>query len=309
MESGFTAFGVAPAVYDPVGHDRLLLWLRNGYQAGLNYMERADRKRYDPKIHLPEARSVMVFAFNYYTEPKNNPLKGYVSIYARGEDYHRVVKDKLDDLAQWISRTNGEFKYKIFVDTSPVSEKSLALKAGIGFLGRNGTIIIPRDKSKAGIPRGSYHFLGVIISDLDLSTDSPIDGTCGRCRKCIDACPTRAIVSDGVIDAGKCVSYHNTQNKGIIPDEIADGMRNMVFGCDICQIVCPYNNSPVITSENRLEPAGDLVETDLEMMSRMSETEFRNSYEYNAMSGISFEMFSRNISIATRNIDKSKNRY
>ena len=298
---GFSAVGFAPAEYDPVGHNNLYQWLNSGYQSGLSYMERSPRKRYDPKIHLPDARSVIVCAHGYYNEPMDNPKNGYVSIYARGEDYHTILSDKLRSLCDNIAEFSGDFKYKIFVDSSPIGEKALAVKAGIGFIGRNGTVIIPK-KKRGESPLGSFHFLGVIITNLEIDPDSPVAGTCGKCRRCIDACPTDAIVADGVVDAGLCISYHTTQNKGDIDDDIAAKTGNMIFGCDICQVVCPYNKKPIVTSEPRFAPKDDMVNVDLRYLSGLSQDEFETKFEKSSIGDIKYDMFKRNISVALNNL-------
>jgi epoxyqueuosine reductase len=305
---GFSAVGIAPADYDPVGHDSLLQWVNSGHHAGMDYMERASRRRYDPGLHVTGARSVIVCALNYYTEPKNDSRKGYVSIYARGENYHRVIKDKLDNLCGRIQKLAGDFRAKTFVDSSPVGEKALAVKAGIGFVGKNGLIIIPKDKKDPGKPPGgNFHFLGGIITDLNLETDSPGTGTCGKCMKCIDACPTNAIVGNGIVDASRCISYHNTQNKEVIPDDIAEKIENMIFGCDICQLVCPYNKKSAITAEQRLMPRRDLIDVELEALKDLSEEEFSVRFKGNSIEDIDYTMFKRNVAIALSNIKKSVN--
>jgi epoxyqueuosine reductase len=302
---GFSAFGIAPAEYDPVGHDRLLQWLDRGYQAGMDYMLRAPRMRYDPAIEMPNPGSVIVCAMNYYSEPKDDPEKGYVSIYARGENYHRVMRDRLETLCEKIKKLSGDFRARIFVDSSPVGEKALAVRAGIGFIGRNGLVIIPRDKKTSGrSPRGSFHFLGGVITDLGLKHDNPASGTCGKCKKCIDACPTDAIVGDGIIDASRCVSYHTTQNKETIPDDVAGKMGNMIFGCDICQTVCPYNSKSVVTDVEEFRSRQDLVDMDLEEFENLSENEFKAHFKGSSIAEIGYAMLKRNVAIARNNIRK-----
>jgi len=301
LQLGFSAVGIAPADYDPIGHNNLVRWLDSGYQAGMRYMERSPRKRYDPKMHLPGARSVIVCAENYYNDPRENERKGYISIYARGEDYHIVLKEKLNLLRDRISRTAGEFKSVICVDSSPIGEKALAVRAGIGFIGKNGTLIVS-EKESGEPPSGSFHFLGVIITDLDLEPDNLVAGSCGECRRCIDACPTEAIVAEGVIDAGRCISYHTTENKGKIEENIAGNTRNMIFGCDICQLVCPYNKKARKTSEARLMARQELVEIDLEKLAGLTEEEFKIRFADSAIGDIKFVMFKRNIAMALKNI-------
>lgn len=303
LNLGFSKIGIAPADYQPVNHDKFLNWLKNGYHAGMDYLERSARKRFDPKIHIPDATSVIVGSQNYYSEPINDPRKGYVSIYARGEDYHAVMNDKMRQLCRRIGSKYGDFKYKTFVDTSPISEKTFAALAGIGFIGRNDTVIIPKDKSDDNSPRGSFHFLGIIITDLDIEPDIPIDGTCGKCRRCIDACPTGAIVGDGIIDAGKCISYHTTQKKGAIPENIAAAMQNMFWGCDICQVVCPYNSKSLVTDEPRFQPKDFLIEFDPQELLKLSEYEFKEKYGDTAIFDQGLDQARYNASIIIGNID------
>jgi epoxyqueuosine reductase len=298
---GFSAVGIAPAGYDPIGHNGLLRWLDAGYQAGMTYMERAARKRYDPEIHLPGAKSVIVCAQNYYSDPGDDRRKPYVSVYARGEDYHAVLKDKLRALAEIIKEKTGEFRHEIFVDSSPVGEKSLAVRAGIGFIGRNGTVIIPKPGPKDS-PLGSFHFIGVIISDLSLEPDAPVVGTCGKCRRCIDACPTNAIVGDGIIDSGLCISYHTTQSREAIPDDIRPKLGNMIFGCDICQTVCPYNKKSVITSEPRLQPSSEIIDIDPDHLRNITEQQFESRFGKSALGALSFEAFKKNAAAVLENI-------
>jgi len=296
---GFSAVGIADALYDPEAHNSLLRWLDSGYQAGMSYMERATRKRYDPKIHLVDARSAIVCAHNYYSDP-GSPSGGYVSIYARGENYHDVIRHKLEALRDTIAENVGKFQSRIFVDSSPIGEKALAVKAGIGFIGRNGTLILP--KPKTGIPPlGSFHFIGILLTDLEIEPDEPVPGTCGKCRRCIDACPTDAIVADGVIDAAKCISYHTTQNKGEVDDEIAAATGNMIFGCDICQVVCPYNKKAVPTDEPRLAARADMINIDLDELAKLTREEFSEKFSSSAIGDIGYEMFKRSMEIAIRN--------
>lgn len=300
---GFSAARVTDVEYDARNHNRFLRWLERGYSAGMNYLQRATRQRFDPRLHLADANSAIVCAINYYSPPQNDPRRGYVSIYARGENYHRVVKRKLESLCERIRALDKNARLKMFVDFSPVSEKSLALKAGIGFLGRNGLIITPRNSQKRSpYAKGSFHFLGVIFTNLKLEPDHPVTGTCGRCRKCLDACPTGAIALDRVIDANKCISYHTTENKGDIPSEIAVQMGNMIYGCDICQLVCPYNSHLPESTEPSFRPQQDLVAPDLLSWAAFSESEYLDKFKTNSLTEIKFTFFHRNVETAVRNL-------
>lgn len=295
LRLGFSKIGIASAEYDPEHHNRFIDWLKNGRQAGMNYLERATRNRFDPRLHIPGAASVIVCAHNYYSGKERHPDSGYVSIYARGEDYHKVIHDKLDDLCGKIMSHRGEFGYRIFVDSSPLSEKTFAVKAGIGFIGKNGLVIIPKYRSNNLTMKGSFYFLGVIITDLDLDPDMPIEGTCGKCRRCIDACPTNAILDDSVIDASRCISYHNTQSRGVIPGQISARMDKMIFGCDICQTVCPYNSNVKETGEPRFFPKEFLLNFDMERFLEIGEKNFRERFENTALYDMGLDGLKKNI--------------
>jgi len=299
---GFTKTGVASADYDPVHHNKFLCWLKNQYQSEMKYLERETRKRFDPRVHLPEASSVIICSHNYYTDPTNDPESGYVSIYARGEDYHIVIKDKLNDLCDRITGKYGKFNSRAFVDTSPFSEKTFAVNAGLGFIGRNSLVIIPKFNLDGSIYKGSFHFLGAIVTDLPLEPDKPAEGTCGKCRRCIDSCPTGAILEDCTIDALKCISYHTTQNRGEIPEDVAAKMDNIIIGCDICQLVCPYNNKPVETSEARFMPKDFLSDFDIEAFLNMTEPQFNRRFQGTSVFEKGFEKIRRHALIALKNI-------
>jgi epoxyqueuosine reductase len=300
---GFSAFGVAPANYEPIGHNHLLRWLDRNYNADMKYMERATRKRFDPKIHFPVAKSVIICALNYYIRPDNDPAKPYTSIYARGENYHHVVKEKLNLLSRKIVELAGERAFKIFVDSSAFAEKTFAVKAGLGFIGRNGLLILAGDDQELDM-RGSFHFLGVIITDLELEPDTPHLHDCGGCRLCIEACPTGAIVSDGAIDAARCISYQTTQNKGDIPKEMALAMKNIIFGCDICQAICPFNRKAIETAENRLRQNPDIMVFGLEDLLKMTEDEFRARFAKSSIGELGYDLFKRNVAIVSENMCK-----
>jgi epoxyqueuosine reductase len=188
------------------------------------------------------------------------------------------------------------------VDTSPVAEKTLAVRAGIGFIGRNSVVITPEYIMDRINYEGSFHYLGIIISDLHLEVDRPVEDNCGACRICIDACPTGAILENSTVDSRKCISYHNTQSKNTIPDIISGKMNNMVFGCDICQLVCPFNHRPVPTSESRLYPREVLTNFDIKKAMTLKDEGFHKRYADTALQDLGYRRFRRNIETVSNNL-------
>lgn len=303
LSLGFSACGFANAAYDPMLHSRFTGWIENRYQADMKYMERSTRQRFDPRIHLPQAQSVIICSLNYYSQPNYDTSKAYISLYARGENYHRVVKDKLDSLSQTVREKAGNVILKSFVDSSPFAEKSWAAKAGLGFIGKNDLLIVFDNKnSKKRKSLGSFHFLGAIISDLKLEPDQMQSETCGKCRKCIEACPTGAICESRLIDANKCIAYHTLENENDIPINIARAMGNNIFGCDICQLVCPYNNNLLTTIEPLFEPDPQLLNIDLDWLANMTDDEFKKRFSKSTIGERSLSLMKRNVSIVMENI-------
>ena len=297
---GFSAFGVASADYDPVGHNRHLRWIDKGYQADMGYLARGSRQRFDPKVILPSAKSAMVCALNYYHKLENDPSKLYISIYTRGENYHAIMMDKLKVLCGKMNELAGNCTYKAYADSSPLSEKSLVLKAGLGFVGKNGLLIISSNNGQ--IPaQGSFYFLGSIITDLELEPDMAINKNCGQCHRCIETCPTGAILGNGTIDANRCISYHTIQNKGVIPEEISSRMGNMIFGCDLCQAVCPFNTNARESDEPRLVSDPLLISPEPEKLLNMTEEMFNKRFEKSSIGETGYRLFMRNLSIAVKN--------
>ena len=235
IELGFDLCGIAP-VRDSVFKEQFREWLELGFAGDMSYMERDPERRLNPRLVMPSVRSIVAVAKNYYTEiPANFPAdNARFARYALNEDYHDVMKKTLQELLRFIEENSDhEVTGKIYVDSGHLLEREIARLAGIGWFGKNTMIINTR--------KGSWFLLGELLLDIDLPPDEPALGGCGTCTRCIDACPTSAIVRPYVVDSRKCISYLTIENREEIPPPLAEKMGNRVFGCDICQEVCPFN--------------------------------------------------------------------
>jgi epoxyqueuosine reductase len=250
IELGFHSVGIVPAV--PLGEERhrLTEWLGRGFHGNMAWMERETDKRSDPRSLFPDARSVVVGTFNYYSpfEHDDTSAAGKISRYAWGDDYHDVLKEKLHNLLFWIRTTDPSLDGKVCVDTAPMMDKAWAVKAGLGWIGKSSNLIT-KDV-------GSWVFIGSLILNAELEYDSlPIEDHCGSCRACIDACPTEAIVEPYMVDARRCISYATIELRDeTLPDEIVPHLSGWLYGCDICQDVCPWNRFQKPTDEDRFGP-------------------------------------------------------
>lgn len=233
QELGVDFVGITAAQADLQAKQRLDEFLQAGFHGEMKYLENSDL-RSDPQKLLPAAKSIIVIAVNYYREKPDTPAdQGRIARYAHGRDYHKVFQKLLKDFAKYINQIAPGTITKACVDSAPLLERSFAQKAGIGFPGRNGLIITEN--------KGSFILLGELLTSLQLNYDQAAQGTCGNCTRCIDACPTSALLGDGKMDARKCISYLTIESKQPIPADLAPKMDNLIYGCDICQEVCPYN--------------------------------------------------------------------
>lgn len=233
-ELGFSFCGIARAEFLEEEAPRLEQWLKDGKHGTMGWMENNFDKRLDPRLLVPDARSVVSLLYNYFpTKQQDDPFAPKISKYAFGEDYHDVIRDKLKELLYRINETVGEVNGRVFVDSAPVMDKAWAAKAGLGWQGKHTNLI-----NKGS---GSFFFIAELIIDLELEPDSPVTDHCGTCTACIDACPTEAIVQPYLLDASKCISYLTIELREAIPEEFKGRMENWAFGCDICQDVCPWN--------------------------------------------------------------------
>jgi epoxyqueuosine reductase len=247
---GFDFCGISKAEFLEEEALRLEKWLKENKHGQMKYMENYFDKRLDPRLMVDGAKSVISLMYNYYPSEKQNTFSPKISKYAYGKDYHEVIKDKLNELLSSLRENIGDVNGRVFVDSAPVLEKTWAAKSGLGWIGKNSNLITKES--------GSFYFLAEMIIDLELEYDSPIKDFCGTCTKCIDACPTDAIVAPYVVDGSKCISYLTIELKENIPSEFKGKMDNWTFGCDVCQDVCPWNsfskahNEPLFTNQSLL---------------------------------------------------------
>ena len=250
---GFIFCGIAKAGFLENEAPRLEKWLKNNMHGEMQYMENHFDKRLDPRLLVDGAKSVISLGLNYYTDDQQaDPSSPKISKYAFGTDYHTVIKDKLKLLLQTIQESIGDVNGRAFVDSAPVLDRAWAKKAGMGWIGKNTNLI----SKKAG----SFFFLAELIIDLELEYDiEPTADHCGTCTRCMDACPTEAIVAPYLVDGSRCISYLTIELKNEIPKEFKDKMDNWMFGCDICQDVCPWNKFSVLHQEPAFNPHPDLL--------------------------------------------------
>ncbi|MFM7587431.1 MAG: tRNA epoxyqueuosine(34) reductase QueG, partial [Bacteroidota bacterium] len=250
---GFHACGISRAEFLEEDAPRLEQWLKSGMQGHMGYMERNFDMRLDPRKLVPGARSVVSLLFNYHNpDPVGGDDTPRIAQYAYGEDYHFVLRDKLRELLDCLRARIGQIEGRIFVDSAPVLEKSWAARSGLGWVGKN-TNLITREQ-------GSYFFLCELISDLELAPDGSMADYCGTCTRCIDACPTEAILPDKVIDGSRCISYFTIELKEqLIPGEMKGRFDGWMFGCDVCQDVCPWNRFSTPTREPAFRPLPEIL--------------------------------------------------
>lgn len=270
---GITALGTARlAPVDDAVMRSYAEWIDSGKHGGMAYLDRYHDIRRDPELLLPGAKSIIVAAFNYYPARRQPAEAPQFAYYAYGRDYHDVVRDRLKQLAAEIeSRWGGSSR--VCVDTAPLFERYWAVKAGIGVRGLNSQLIIPG--------KGSYFFLGEILTTLDIEPDRPSAGDCGRCGACIKACPAGAIGADGVVDASKCLSYLTIEHRGELPEGI--NLGNRVYGCDECQKACPHNRRAVPTDITEFAPSDVFLSIDLEKLKNLDAEGFSALFRHSAV--------------------------
>ena len=286
---GFSFTGIARAERLDEEARRLEEWLSMGYHGKMGYMENHFDKRVDPRELVPGARSVVTLMYNYFSEKEpEDPTAPKLSMYARGKDYHHVIREKLVELLDALRKEVGAVEGRCFVDSAPVMERDWAKRSGVGWIGKNTLLIHPK--------AGSYFFLAELIIDLELEPDGPMKDYCGDCRRCIDACPTEAISPQGyLLDASKCISYLTIELKDAIPESFRGKMDNWMFGCDVCQEVCPWNRFSTPHSEPAFEPQPELLAMKREEWEELTEEVFGKVFQGSAVKRAGYQGLKRNI--------------
>lgn len=297
---GLASIGVAPAVH-PARGDFLIEWLSRGCHGPMDYLARDPALRYEPSAILEGCRSVICASIDYgggLDPAESNSELGRVSRYAWGDDYHLVLKEKLDAVAFKIREARPGVKTRVAIDTSPVLEKPFAAEAGLGWIGKN-TNLINSD-------RGSYFFLGEIFTSLSLPRDEPAVDRCGSCVRCIETCPTGALIEPYVLDARRCLSYWTIEHRGAIDRSLHEPLGNWIFGCDICQTVCPWNRKAPAHTEPRFDLREDVVGRSLEEWSGLTVERYRERARNSAIKRARYEGLMRNVSIAIKNARRGR---
>jgi len=274
-------------------------WLARGFHADMAWME--NPKRQDISQVMPEVRSLICVALNYYTphQRPNDDHHGKISRYGWGRDYHRVMQKKLKALSEWLRSQHPDIQTRFYVDTGPVQDKFWAQQAGIGWIAKNGNVITRE--------YGSWVFLGEILTSLELAPDQPHTAHCGTCTRCLEACPTQAIAAPGVVDANRCIAYHTIENRSdTLPAEIADRLEGWVAGCDICQDVCPWNQRfAQATDVPDFQPYPWNVAPTLDDLATLDAAEWNRRFPASALRRIKPEMWRRNAEAARKALDQS----
>jgi epoxyqueuosine reductase len=303
LEIGFHKIGIVRA--EPLKNERLHLeeWLAGNFHGEMQWMEREPDKRADPQILFPGAKSVVVVALNYFTphEHETDETRGKISRYAWGDDYHDVLKEKLRELFAFIKSIDEATEGKICVDTAPMMDKAWAVRAGLGWIGKHSNLITKE--------YGSWVFLGEIILNLELDYDAQIvEDHCGSCTRCLDACPTDAIVAPYLVDSRACLSYATIELRSPeLPPETTENLSGWLYGCDICQDVCPWNRFEKPTEESRFEPRQEETSIDLEKILSFSHEEYAGRFRKSAMKRAKISGLQRNARALLKNETKAMN--
>jgi len=286
---GFEYCGIAKAVKLNEDAARLELWLQQGFHASMQYMERNFDLRVDPALLVPGAKSVIALMLNYFPSQQQKAEAPKISKYAFGKDYHEVIKGKLNNFLFILKEKIGDIHGRGFVDSAPVLERSWAQRSGLGWIGKNGNLITKQ--------QGSFFFIATLITDLELLYDDPFaKDYCGTCTKCIDACPTNAILDNKVIDGSRCISYFTIELKDmLLPDEMKTKFQNWMFGCDVCQDVCPWNRFSKPGTEAAFTPVTEILNLTTKEWENITEETFKKIFKDSALKRAKYKGIQRNL--------------
>jgi epoxyqueuosine reductase len=284
---GFLSCGISKAEFLEEEAPRLESWLKKNMHGEMAYMENHFDKRLDPTILVPDSKSVISLLVNYFPSELQTSETYKISKYAYGTDYHFVIKDKLKQLMDFIQKEIGEVHGRAFVDSAPVLDKAWAAKSGLGWIGKHSNLLTKQ--------LGSFYFIAELIVDLDLEYDTPVTDHCGSCTACIDACPTNAIVADKVVDGSKCISYFTIELKNEIPTSQKGNFEDWMFGCDICQDICPWNRFSKPHNEPLFNPNPELLSRTKKDWEEITEEVFQRIFKNNAVKRTKFSGLKRNI--------------
>ena len=277
---GFSDCGISDITVSDEYYNKFTNWLSIGYNAEMYYLQNHQNIRKNPQLLVENAKSVISVIFNYYSIETPDDISITISKFALGKDYHKILKKKLLDLFSELKKICSEINGRVFVDTAPLFERYFAAKAGLGFIGKNNCLI--------NETYGSWIFIGEIIVDVELEYDKPLNQNCDSCKKCIVSCPTKAL-TENCLDANKCISYHTVENKSEIPPEIKDKITTQIFGCDICQNVCPYNVKAIQNNNTELKILPQIKGLNYHNLVSQSKDRFKNTFSETSISRISYE--------------------
>lgn len=285
---GFDYCGISKAEFLAAEAPRLERWLKNNMHGQMQYMENYFDKRLDPRLLVEGSKSVISLLLNYFPSQQQNPDAPKISKYAYGNDYHDIIKAKCKEFLDRMQEEIGEVNARCFVDSAPVLDKAWAAKSGLGWIGKNANLI-----NKGS---GSFYFIAEIICDVEFEYDSPIKDYCGTCTKCIDSCPTQAVVAPYVVDGSKCISYLTIELKENIPAEFKNKMNDWVFGCDVCQDVCPWNSFSKPHNEPLFNNTTGLLDWNQNQWQEITEESFKKVFSKSAVKRTKYSGLTRNMS-------------
>jgi len=288
LRLGFSSIGIAKSGFLEAEAPKLENYLKNGYQGEMSYLENYFDKRLDTRLLVEDSKSVISLSYNYFPKESQREDTFKIARYAYGQDYHHIIKAKLKELLFFIETNIGQVSGRAFTDSAPVMERAWATKAGIGWQGKN-TLLLQKGK-------GSYFILSELILDLELDYDTPFQTDhCGTCTKCIDTCPTQAILPNGIVNGSQCISYYTIELKGALPKELKGSFSDQIFGCDICQEVCPWNSFSLPHHEELFQPHPDLLNYSKQEWMEITEEVFQKIFKKSAVKRTKFSGLTRNI--------------